>query len=330
MTAVNEFINTLLSTDFFKDVFPSMMQVLLLTIFFYILFRFIRVNVLNFGYSVFYAICLVLYGLCKYFQLGFLIEMMYVVVAFAMPLLGIFLFQNDLRHLMIRLARGYVAYSRNEHAKERNEKRQELVDELVKTVCALTTHDNWRSYLFTKYGLPYRDLPDRNTGALIALQMTTEIQRELDASAVGVAGIGEELSCKSNWMLLRTIFYTGTPLHDGGVIINRNGMIIRAGCRFPAFEADDAKIAHTRHNAGLGLSAQVPDAWVLVVSEESGRVSICESGEIKRQSSPRELYQNLCKFYGLPSEDASSEGKRSVLQRSMAFVGPESQKDSEE
>ena len=79
--------------------------------------------------------------------------------------------------------------------------------------------------------------------------------------------------------LLNTIFYPGSALHDMGVII-REGRIAAAGCQFPLAESDDVDPSlGSRHRAALGL-AQETDAVVLVVSEETGRVSLACEGQL--------------------------------------------------
>jgi diadenylate cyclase len=90
---------------------------------------------------------------------------------------------------------------------------------------------------------------------------------------------GTELDAKLTASLLNTIFYTGSTLHDMGVII-RNGRIAAAGCQFPLAESEevDASLG-SRHRAALGLAKET-DAAVLVVSEETGRVSVACDGQL--------------------------------------------------
>ncbi len=80
--------------------------------------------------------------------------------------------------------------------------------------------------------------------------------------------------------LLVSLFHTNSPLHDGAVIINGDGKITYAGCILPiSTQTDFAKSLGTRHRAALGLSEET-DAAVLVVSEESGKISLAWSGEL--------------------------------------------------
>lgn len=280
------------------------MQILLLAFLIYWVLRFVRLNGVYFGYFLTYVFASGIYVLAGFLHLPFVVVVMRQVLVYFLPLLGALFFQNDLRRLMVYLARGYITLSRRNTTRQLEQNRRDLVNELVKTVCALTHHESWRRFLLNEYGYTaYRDLPERSTGALIALQASMDIRRELEYSSIGQSGMGAMLSCRVEWLLLRTIFYPGSPLHDGGVIIDRSGTIIGAGCRFPAAEADHEQIAHTRHNAGLGLSIKVPDAYVIVVSEETGRVSVCANGQIVRTDSPQHLRQALCRFYGVAGDD---------------------------
>jgi diadenylate cyclase len=117
-------------------------------------------------------------------------------------------------------------------------------------------------------------LAERRTGALIVL----ENQDSLDEFANKAVKLNAEFTPE----LLESIFTTTTPLHDGGVII-RGTTILSAATILPLAD-DSAQIAKsmgTRHRAGLGIT-QVTDALVIVVSEETGKVSIARDGIMTR------------------------------------------------
>lgn len=117
------------------------------------------------------------------------------------------------------------------------------------------------------------DLSSKGFGALIAI--------ERDISLHPVAESGVNLDADFSKELMLTIFHPKTVLHDGGVIVSGN-RIVAAGCIFPLTQRDDLDRAlGLRHRAGLGLSEE-SDTIALVVSEESGQVSICHSGVIER------------------------------------------------
>ena len=103
------------------------------------------------------------------------------------------------------------------------------------------------------------------------------IERSVGLGAI--AETGTAMDCDVSAEIMDTIFYPGTALHDMGVIIGKN-RIIAAGCQFPMAESDEVDPSlGSRHRAALGL-AQDSDAVVVVVSEETGRVSIAYEGQL--------------------------------------------------
>lgn len=118
-------------------------------------------------------------------------------------------------------------------------------------------------------------LSEKRYGALLAVEQTDSLEPFIHACHTTGAYIGANLSAP----LLEVIFYPGSPLHDGSVII-RNGQIVSAGCVFPLSEQKYSKEGRkigTRHRAALGLSER-SDALVIVVSEETGQVSFAMRG----------------------------------------------------
>jgi len=117
------------------------------------------------------------------------------------------------------------------------------------------------------------DLSAKGFGALIAL--------ERDMSLTTFVETGIKMDAIFSKELVTTIFYPKTLLHDGGLIISDN-RIVAASCIFPLSQRDDLdRTLGLRHRAGLGLSEET-DAIVLVISEETGNVSICHGGIVER------------------------------------------------
>jgi len=128
------------------------------------------------------------------------------------------------------------------------------------------------------------DLANRQFGALIALERDTNIH----AIAESGVNIDSELSPE----LIVTIFHPKTPLHDGGVII-RNDRILAAGCIFPISQRHDLdRNLGLRHRAALGITEE-SDAIAIVVSEETGTVSICYRGRIEHDLEPDSFKRRL-------------------------------------
>ncbi|MSR47737.1 MAG: TIGR00159 family protein [Planctomycetes bacterium] len=124
----------------------------------------------------------------------------------------------------------------------------------------------------------------RRVGALIAIERATGLQTYMEGSV--------ELDAELKAPLLESIFQPGGPLHDGAVLV-RNGRIAAAGCLLPLSENPDIGAEYgTRHRAGVGVTEDT-DALAVVVSEETGNISVAARGELKRVKSARELARLL-------------------------------------
>ncbi|MDB5299276.1 MAG: hypothetical protein JWO87_939, partial [Phycisphaerales bacterium] len=132
-------------------------------------------------------------------------------------------------------------------------------------------------------------LSRRKVGAVIAI--------ERDVGLGGIAESGTKLDASISADLLNTIFWPNSPLHDLGVVIS-NGRIMYAGVQFPMAESGDLeRELGARHRAAVGMS-QETDAVVLVVSEETGDVSIAERGQLIRKLTPEALRGLLTELLG--------------------------------
>ncbi|NLE60704.1 MAG: hypothetical protein GX616_20350, partial [Planctomycetes bacterium] len=122
-------------------------------------------------------------------------------------------------------------------------------------------------------------------GALIA------IERDVGLSAITEEGV--RLDARLSAELINTIFWPGSALHDLGVVI-QNGRIAAAGCEFPLVDAEGVdRSMGSRHRAAIGLSLE-SDAIVVVVSEETGSISIAERGRLYPHIRPADLYDTIC------------------------------------
>jgi diadenylate cyclase len=116
-------------------------------------------------------------------------------------------------------------------------------------------------------------LAERRIGALIAIERTE--------STKAIQETGVQLDAKVNADLLATLFFPHTPLHDGGVMIVGN-RIVAAGCLFPLCQQPElSRGLGTRHRAAMGLTEEM-DAIAIVVSEETGTISISTRGRLSR------------------------------------------------
>ncbi len=125
------------------------------------------------------------------------------------------------------------------------------------------------------------------TGALIVCERNIELGDYAES--------GVEVDAKVSTELLLSIFNTDSPMHDGAVII-RGGRIGRAGCILPLTEKDLAKSLGTRHRAAVGL-AEETDAAIIVVSEETGEITLAVEEELYIGLDPERLYTDLKRLF---------------------------------
>ena len=123
-------------------------------------------------------------------------------------------------------------------------------------------------------------LASGKTGALIVIGRKSSLELFSEG--------GEILKARISAELLETIFFKNTPLHDGAVLIEA-GLILAARCPLPTTEQVNLPPRYgMRHRAALGMSEH-SDAIILVISEESGFISVAENGEIRENITPHEL-----------------------------------------
>ena len=130
---------------------------------------------------------------------------------------------------------------------------------------------------------------DTRTGALMVFEKRSNLSEIIKTGTVLDSEVTQEM--------LGTIFYVGTPLHDGAAIL-RDGRIAAAGCVLPLSDnLEMGKDMGTRHRAALGMSEN-SDAMVVVVSEETGAISVAVGGMLKRHLAPQTLdkllHNELC------------------------------------
>ena len=141
----------------------------------------------------------------------------------------------------------------------------------------------WRSAIIAICDAAER-FSETKTGALIVLERHTNLSE--------IVRTGTPVNSAVNLEVLGTIFYEGTPLHDGAAIIE-NGRIKAAGCVLPlSNNLDLGKDMGTRHRACLGI-AENSDAIAIVVSEETGIISMAKNGVLIRHFDRQTLYTRL-------------------------------------
>ncbi len=149
------------------------------------------------------------------------------------------------------------------------------------------------------------DMSKSRTGALIVFERTNRLNEAMAS--------GTQIDALVSAELLKNIFYDKSPLHDGAVIV-QEGRIAAAGCMLPLSEnANLSRDLGMRHRAGIGMSER-SDAVVVIVSEETGGISVAEDGLLKRHLS-QDTFEALLRRELLPEEDDSRRGLRGRLRR---------------
>lgn len=161
------------------------------------------------------------------------------------------------------------------------------------------------------------DLSKNNIGALIVLERNTKLGEHISGGTI--------LNALPSVQLFGTIFYPKTPLHDGAVIM-REGLIVAAACFLPRPQKDEGidKRLGTRHRAAIGMSEN-SDAIIIVVSEETGQISVAENGKLTRDYNGPSL-QQLLRNALIPAEE---EQDREELFAGIPLLGKRSRKSKQ-
>ena len=184
------------------------------------------------------------------------------------------LFQPELRRLLERMGRSFSA--------TRTVSTPELETAITETVQACT------------------DMAASKTGALIIFQRSVNLSSIMATGTIVNADVSAEL--------LKNMFFNKAPLHDGAAII-RDARLAAAGCVLPlTTQSNLSKELGMRHRAGIGLSEQ-SDAVVIIVSEETGAISVAVEGMLKRHLNGEKLNEILHK------ELVVQEQRKPALQR---------------
>ncbi len=188
----------------------------------------------------------------------------------------IVIFYPELRRALEYLGRRKFNFSRLESDEKTQRKR--MIQQILDAVDYFSSH---------------------KVGALIVLEKEVALGESLEHSTIVDADVSS--------MLLETIFYEGTTLHDGAVII-RKGRVYAAGCLLPlSANKNLEKSLGTRHRAGLGIT-EVSDAVSIIVSEETGNISTAAEGRLSRYLELKSVEKLLYDTYITGLEDFKPTG----------------------
>ncbi|MDG2616222.1 TIGR00159 family protein [Thermoleptolyngbya sichuanensis A183] len=192
--------------------------------------------------------------------LSFVLEKLVIGSAVAMA----FMLQAEFRRLLEQLGRGEI-WQLLKPATEAVPKSDSVIDEIVDAV---------------------KELSQNRTGALLIL----ETNRPIDERDFSVPGV--KLNAEVSKELLQTIFQTSTLLHDGAVLI-RGSRLAAAGVILPLSERSASRQLGTRHRAAMGITERVEQCLCIVVSEETGSISLAEGGILNRPLTSSKLRELL-------------------------------------
>ena len=147
------------------------------------------------------------------------------------------------------------------------------------------------------------EMSQSRTGVLIVFEREIKLDDMVRSGTVLDASVSSEL--------LKNIFFVKAPMHDGAVIV-RNGRVFGAGCMLPLSKnVNLSRDLCMRHRAGIGMSEN-SDAVVVIVSEETGSISVAIGGMLKRHLKPETL-ENLLRNELLPQEDSKADKRKFSL-----------------
>ena len=192
---------------------------------------------------------------------------------------AVIIFQPEIRKFLGYLGQSNLFHSHFSRRNNRETQKVNVIKELIESV---------------KY------LSKTRTGALMVLERDEDINSYSD--------VGTQLEALLSTELILTIFHPNTPLHDGAVVISGE-LIKSAGVLLPLTE--DPKLSWkygTRHRAAIGMS-EVSDSACLVVSEETGDVSIALDGTLKKYDDITQLKKDLEILLGYEEEEVPEENK---------------------
>jgi len=248
----------------------SLIDILLVSIIFYWLFTLIQgtqaVQLLR-GIIIIVVVTVVVINVIQLTAFSWLIRNSLPALLVAIPVV----FQPELRRLLERLGRSTGGFLSRRS-------RETVLRQVIETISRAASQ-----------------LAQARHGALIVLERRTGLQDVIET--------GERIDAEVSQDLLLTVFYPNTALHDGAVII-REARIMAAGCVLPLSAANGSdRHLGTRHRAALGVT-ESSDAIAVVVSEETGIISIAHNGRMIRRLDEKRLAKVLTAFYQAQFEES--------------------------
>jgi diadenylate cyclase len=243
-----------------QTTWASLVDIILVALIFYGLLRLFRgTQAVSLLRGILVIVLVALLAASRFTAFNWLVRNSFPVILVAIPVI----FQPELRRALDRLGRTTPLLARG----TRETAAQQVIYEVTRAVESLSREQ---------------------VGALLVLEGDTGLEEYMES--------GQRVDALVSARLLETLFFPGTPLHDGAAII-RGDRIMAAACVLPLTgrEFADASLG-TRHRAAVGITEQ-NDALAIVVSEETGIVSVARNGRLARKLDPQRLRKVLQEFY---------------------------------
>ena len=261
LTDVFQFLGEQLRTAKAGDIVRYAVDILLLSFILYIAVRFLwdrRAGKLLVGLSI-WLVALFAARLFRLYAVGSLLEL----IAEAGIVVLVLIFQPEIRDALEKLGGEPLKNFKNLSADTKNE----ATVEGINAICEAAT-----------------DMARTKTGALIVIERSTKLG--------DIIRSGVDVDSKLTPYILRSVFFPNSPLHDGAVVI-RNMRVCAAGCLLPLTRRQDVDPnLGTRHRAALGMSESC-DAVIIVVSEETGTISVAYNRTLTRDYTSQTLKLRL-------------------------------------
>lgn len=195
------------------------------------------------------------------------------------------IFAPEIRHALESMGRSSVSAFNIFNFKNKDDTElQENIKNSINSVCRACT-----------------DMSDKQIGALIVFEKETLLGE--------ISKTGTQLDAEVTTELIGNIFFPKAPMHDGAAVI-KDGRVVSAGCILPLTSNTQlSSELGTRHRAAIGLS-ESSDAIVVVVSEETGAISVAEKGTLKRDISVGDLREILTKNFTNENDGDTSKLKK--------------------
>ncbi len=240
-------------------------------------------------------ILVVLYLLANWLNLASIKWLLTKVVDSAIIALAI-IFQPELRRILERVGRTKLA---NGYSGDAGEELSVCIDNVSRAAGSMQ---------------------ETKTGALIVFERTTQLGEIINTGTI--------VDAKASSSVIKNIFFPKSPLHDGAMII-RDGRIYAAGCILPLTQRDDISASlGTRHRAAIGMTEN-SDAIVLVVSEETGNISLVTNGELKTDYNAVSAGAELRRLLLTGTSDSNNSSFKDFVKKLNPFKGKADRKEGE-